>query len=292
MNNRELKACISGTAIKDQARLLYSSSGNTAEKEFKSSDGWLQNYLSRHNLKYRRVTTTGRELPSNTGPTLRNFFNDCNNIFRKVYFNRDKIFNMDETSIYLDYPSNYTYDKRGTRRVKANTAGSERTRMSAAFTASGSKLPIVVLVPRKTEIPDYVPPDNVLLIYKTAATFNDDVLVEYLERVMSGKQGSTLFIDSAKCNTTNKVSVKFDELEINSYIIPPRMTNLIQPADVGWFAKIKATYHKKWNHWFLFGDKTFTKHNNMRSPGYVKSIQLLSEIWSDFDPACIRDSFE
>ncbi|CAF0978294.1 unnamed protein product [Brachionus calyciflorus] len=42
---------------------------------------------------------------------------------------------MDETSVYLEFPSNYTYSTKGARKVKANTTGAERTRISAGFTA-------------------------------------------------------------------------------------------------------------------------------------------------------------
>ncbi|CAF0834120.1 unnamed protein product [Brachionus calyciflorus] len=33
------------------------------------------------------------------------------------------------------------------------------------------------------------------------------------------------------------------------------MTNLLQPADVCWFASIKKEYHNKWNKWFLQDDE-------------------------------------
>ena len=92
---------------------------------------------------------------------------------------------MDETSIYLDFPSNYSYAKCGEKRIKANTAGGERTRMSAAFTASatGKKLPIFIIIPRATPLTvdgnEYKPPDNVMVYYKPGATFNDEVICEY-----------------------------------------------------------------------------------------------------------------
>ena len=45
---------------------------------------------------------------------------------------------MDETSVYIDFPSTYTYEECGAKRVKAVTAGQEKTRLSAAFTATAS----------------------------------------------------------------------------------------------------------------------------------------------------------
>ncbi|CAF0972290.1 unnamed protein product, partial [Brachionus calyciflorus] len=37
------------------------------------------------------------------------------------------------------------------------------------------------------------------------------------------------------------------------------MTNLLQPADVCWFASIKKEYHNKWNKWFLEDERSFTR---------------------------------
>jgi hypothetical protein len=66
------------------------------------------------------------------------------------------------------------------------TSGNERTRLSAAFssTASGLKLPIFLIVPRKTDLPDYEPHEECILKYKTCGTFNDDVIVEYIDKVL------------------------------------------------------------------------------------------------------------
>ena len=107
--------------------------------------------------------------------------------FTSVHFAREKIWNMDETSIYLDFPSSYTYDEQGTKRIPAGTTGNERARLSAAFTASasGQKLPIFVIIPRATPLPDLTPPANVRVAYSTKATFNQHVLVEeYLPNII------------------------------------------------------------------------------------------------------------
>jgi hypothetical protein len=50
-------------------------------------------------------------------------------------------------------------------------------------------------------------------------------------------------------------------------------------------------FGEKWNDWFIFGDKKLTVHGNMVSPGYVKVIEWLSEIWNDFDSNTVIESF-
>ena len=116
---------------------------------------------------------------------------------------------MDETSIYLNFSSNYTYEKIGTRRVKATTSCGERVWLSAAFTesADSGKSKIYIIVPRATELPNYVPPDNVVLKYKTGGTFNDELICNFMEEIISDKaENSILILDSVRCHLTSKVS--------------------------------------------------------------------------------------
>ena len=204
-------------------------------------------------------------------PIIRKFFKDCQNMINIEKYTPAEIINMDETSIYLDFPSNYTYDIKGSKRVSCTTTGNERTRLSAGFsaTASGVKLATIIVVPRKKELPDYTPPDDIVLIYKTGGTFNDDVICTYIEKVVQSYMDSAnlskvcLIIDSARCHKTVKVRDKCRELNIKHFLIPPRLTGLLQPADVCWFASLKKTYHKLWTDWFLNGVKTFTIKNQL-----------------------------
>ena len=116
-------------------------------------------------------------------------------------------------------------------------------RLSVAITASadGGKSKIYIIVPRATELPNYVPPDNVVLKYKTSGTFNDEVICNYMDEIMSDKAENTILIlGSARCHLTSKVSQKFAQKNLKRNDVPPRMTNLLQPADVSWFNLIKA----------------------------------------------------
>ena len=41
---------------------------------------------------------------------------------------------------------------------------------------------------------------------------------------------------------------------------------------------------------YLYDDGTYAQFvRDMRSPGYAKCIELLSEIWRDFDPNLIKE---
>ncbi|CAF1007838.1 unnamed protein product [Brachionus calyciflorus] len=73
-----------------------------------------------------------------------------------------------------------------TKRVVANTSGNERKRISITVCVStlGTKLPLVVVVPRKRPLKDFNPPQNVVIIYKPNGTFDSETIkTDFLQRV-------------------------------------------------------------------------------------------------------------
>ena len=121
-----------------QARSIFERIYKNTEFEsidFSASRGWQENFCKRFNLVMRRVTTTGRELPSNCINTIKTFFTACQRRVNEDN-NSARFINGDETTIYLDSPSKTTYEVKGARRVKATTCGAEKTRLSALFTVS------------------------------------------------------------------------------------------------------------------------------------------------------------
>ena len=69
----------------------------------------------------------------------------------------------------------------GANRVTLKTTGNDKTRISIAFsaTASGNKLKPVILIPRKKPLKDFIPPDNVLVVYGRSENFNHCIIREY-----------------------------------------------------------------------------------------------------------------
>jgi hypothetical protein len=162
---------------------LYTNVSETVN-EFKAHNGWLTNFRKRRNLVLRRIATKGREAPKNATGIIKKLLQDCQNMINLDNYTPNEI-NMDETSMYLDLPSNYTFTVKGVKKVKCTTTGNERTRISAAFsaTASGQKLSILLVVPRVK--PDFTPLDDVIVVYKTGGTFNDDRICKYIDSVVS-----------------------------------------------------------------------------------------------------------
>jgi hypothetical protein len=285
--------------------------------DFKGSNGWLNNFLLRNKLVLRRITTTGRKLSEDSAGVINEFFDLCNRKLRNI--DHEQIYAADETNFRLDAPPNYTYETRGTQRVGAITSGKEKAKVSvmACATAIGVKLPLVIVVPRKTPLPRFRAPDNVIVVYKTSGTFDSTLIVDgFLKRfnfnsfvfliliwliffrvidahvLRSGFNNPALIWDNATCHSSAEVEEHLLKTKIVPIFVPPRMTGLLQPADVCWFRSFKLAFRRKYMNWCVNEPKTFTQYGNMRSPGYVALITWLSEIWQNFDDQLICESFD
>ncbi|CAF0867105.1 unnamed protein product [Brachionus calyciflorus] len=235
---------------------------------FRASRGWFYNFCNRRGFVLRRVSTNGRDLPNNVLNHITSFFENISESICSAQFSDAQILNMDESAIYLDAPSNYTYSPIGAKRVKANTSGSEKTRLSAAFTgvADGTKLPIFVMIPRKTPLKEFQPPPLAALHYSSSTSFDEETILIYIERIVL-------------------------PYKLSKGINGKMLTNLLQPADVAWFSTLRKAYRQEWNNWYIYDEKTYTENQNMRSPGYALAIEWLNNIWQSFEDFKIRDSF-
>jgi len=101
-----------------------------------------------------------------------------------------------------------------------------------------------------------------------------------------------LHLDNSPVHKRSDLLSAFKQNGVEVSYFPARMTSLLQPADVGWFRSLKAQYHSKWQEWYLSSPKSFTKASNLKSPGYAKVINWISEIWQNFDKEIIIRSFE
>ena len=86
---------------------------------------------------------------------------------------------------------------------------------------------------------------------------NLKVIKDWIDRVISpymvsqGYSQILLIIDQATCHKNLAESYDLIAKEIHVLYIPGRMTGLLKPADVGWFATVKKAYKRKWNDWLM-----------------------------------------
>lgn len=71
----------------------------------KGTNGWLVNFLLRHNLTLRRITTSGRALPRDSHKVVNKHLEKM--ALLALEYRKSAILNMDETNLQLDYPCEY-----------------------------------------------------------------------------------------------------------------------------------------------------------------------------------------
>ena len=143
---RAMKFSVSRTLIQKQA-LAFSS-----DSTYGASNGWLVNFLNRHNLVSRRPTTTCQKKPEHYVEKLTNFLVFVEKCRRKT--NYQYIFASDETAVYLDGSNSLTVEEKGIRRVSVKTVGHEKLHVTVMLTArsDGFKCQQFVLLKNKRPI--------------------------------------------------------------------------------------------------------------------------------------------
>lgn len=96
---REEGHIVDGHAIRSKAREIATTNGIDS---FKCSSGWLVRFLRRGKLRFRRITTSGRELPRDAKDTISTFISICSNHMVSNRVQRSAVYNFDETVVYLD----------------------------------------------------------------------------------------------------------------------------------------------------------------------------------------------
>ena len=154
-------------------------------------------------------------------------------------------------------------------------------------------------MPRKKPLRDFVPPTNCLVVYKSKGTVDSDIICEsFLQRILvphilrKNIKNPILLLDQAKCDMSLRVKLKLAENNIRLELVPPRMTGIVQPADVCWFSSLKKHYHRLWSEWFQNDPKAFTKSGNLKSPGYQMAIGWISLIWRYLNFEIIKNRFD
>jgi hypothetical protein len=111
---------------------------------------------------------------------------------------------------------------------------------------------------------------GVLVLNNETGTFNTAIICQF--RVMApevlteDQQLSLLILDSAPCHTTELLRAKAEKHGIQLVYVPPRMTPLLQPADVCWLAVVKRAFSAKYQRWVAKRDFKETRYGNPCSP--------------------------
>ena len=101
----------------------------------------------RYGVSFRCSTNAAQTVPAEFQELLFNFRRDILNVRRDNHVAPGNIFNMDQTMVRFDMPSSRTNAKKGSKTVRIKTTKAEKKGFTVALaaSASGEKLPAVVI---------------------------------------------------------------------------------------------------------------------------------------------------
>ena len=142
---------VSRKMIRSKARFLFEEKCKEMElpPTFTASIGWVQKFMTRHELCIRRKTTESQKDPEKLIDKLIAYVLQARRLRVKFSYSDSDIIAMDETAVWQDMLSNTTVDSIGHNTIAMKTTGHEKTKVSVCLTAKadGTKLKPFIFFP-------------------------------------------------------------------------------------------------------------------------------------------------
>jgi len=252
---------------------------------FKYSTQWFRGFLKRNDLTFRKLRAVKR--PQYNQEDIDGFINQLE--LYKINYGLENIYNMDETSWKLNSVPDRTLAKVGSESVHGYIVGNLKTSFTAIATisASGKKLPLIIIAKGKTENctkkfkNDF---HEYYITYSETGWMNSSVMISYIKYLIQihGSDKFVLVLDSYSVH--KKVSEKFKENNFKLLFIPPGATGLLQPLDKKVFGVLKSKGKSKWINYY--------NSTEGKTPSYSISTKFILESWSELSEELILTSWE
>ena len=290
--------------------------------KFTASNGWLNRFLNRNDIRFRAVTSLGQKLPPDSKDLSLHLLDYVDKEFRQSsgYRADSRIYNMDEMPIYFDSPNKKTYEFKGKDSVIVKTTGHEKTRFTLVLCASndGQKVMPAIIFGGLKKVPK--PKKNekqfmhgIHIMVAKKASMDEPTMIDWVRQVFAKRPGGLFLNMSSKSRigvpkhktclvmdsqgphkVTEVLKLLSDRCDTFTAIIPGGLTPIIQPADVSWNKLVKSRIKHFWRDW-MDEPKTeadFTPDGNLKKPSYALVAEWCLTAWNEIPIQQIKDSFK
>ena len=117
------------------------------DPSFKASRGWYEKWKRRHSVSMQKKTTLAQRLPTDLKENIVPFHHFIIAARKRSNYPLSCIYNMDETPIHFELPSNRTLEFSGSQKVSVKSCRAEKQSFTVvlAVAANGAKVPPKVI---------------------------------------------------------------------------------------------------------------------------------------------------
>ena len=268
-------------------------------QNFNGNATWCFRFMKRKNLCIRTRTTLAQQLPADHNEKITLFRRFVREQIDKHKLTSDNIVNMDEVPLTFDIPMNRTVDVQGSSSITIRTTGHEKSHFTVvlACTASGKKLPPMVIFKRKTAVKAKLP-SGVVVHQNEKGWMDNDTMNLWLSTCYSKRPGgffrqskSLLVLDSMRAHISEITKERIKATSSIPAVIPGGLTKVLQPLDISVNKSFKCELRKIWEQWMVSGEKSFTNTGRMRRASYETVCQWVKDAWLAVPDTAIISGF-
>ncbi|GJP59880.1 hypothetical protein CLOP_g15673 [Closterium sp. NIES-67] len=260
--------------------------------DWRASPSWTFCFRVRWGLTVHVKTKIGQRLTRDCKQTSENFWRFVRKQVIESGIDPWNMINADQTHVFLEMLYERTLNQHGSHSVQIRSVGYEKERLIVmlAVSATGRKLPPMVIFKRKT-IPNIRAPPGLLICAHEHGWMDSGLVQDWVQHVLLpfvrpppgvARSKTLLILDSYHGHLTDAVLGSLRWHRITPAIIPGGCTPLLQPLDVVINRAFKAGVRRYYNEWFENeGIETLTVAGNLRKPRPEVVLRWVATSWDD-----------
>lgn len=267
---------------------------------FQASKGWCSRFKDRYDMVSRRQTSS-RILPDNADQIVQSWIQNVHHTIQLHNIKPCNIINMDQVPRYFEVEPTSTITTKGSREVLLRKGGTSHKRLTATFTvqSDGKLLTPHVLFSKLKNKP--VCENGILVDVNKTGMWSDTIFLQHAKDVVLSRRQTAFsrepvlyIIDSYGCHVKMFNEKLLEKHNVHVSIVPPNLTNILQPLDVGINRSFQQFYNDQYDLYIaqaLGNPDMQTKQGNVKVPPYKLVTRWILDWQESRAEADMRNAF-